>query len=104
MKETEVSRLGQQCLRAVGLRAIRVHAGKVAVKGGYMQLAPAGWPDFVVPLPLGRVLWWESKTPTGKLSEDQKRVHASLRRMGHSVITTSDAAHLVECAIAIQRA
>ncbi len=44
-----------------------------------------GWPDLVIVLPAGRVVWLEMKAQDGRLSEAQARVHAQLRTIGHHV-------------------
>lgn len=44
-----------------------------------------GWPDRIVALENGEVLWVELKRPGGKLSALQKKVHADLARLGHNV-------------------
>ena len=46
-----------------------------------------GWPDRIVPLPDGRVLWVELKRPGGKLSPLQVKVHTDLRKLDHNVQT-----------------
>lgn len=44
-----------------------------------------GWPDRIVPLENGEVLWVELKRPGGKLSALQAKVHADLAKIGHHV-------------------
>jgi hypothetical protein len=44
-----------------------------------------GWPDRIVPLKGGGVLWVELKRPGGKLSALQKKVHKDLFNFGHDV-------------------
>jgi hypothetical protein len=46
-----------------------------------------GWPDRIVPLKGGGVLWVELKRPGGKLSALQEKVHKDLRAVGHAVYT-----------------
>jgi VRR-NUC domain len=43
-----------------------------------------GMPDLVVAAPLKRTLWLEVKTPTGRMSAEQKEVQAVLRDMSHA--------------------
>lgn len=47
-----------------------------------------GWPDRIVALENGEVLWVELKRPGGTLSALQEKVHADLARLGHSVHVT----------------
>jgi hypothetical protein len=49
----------------------------VATKLTSMQ---RGWPDLLVVLPGGTVLFLEVKTATGRLSPHQIRIHAELKR------------------------
>jgi hypothetical protein len=44
-----------------------------------------GWPDRIVPLENGEVLWVELKRPGGKLSALQTKVHSDLEKLGHKV-------------------
>jgi hypothetical protein len=44
-----------------------------------------GWPDRIVPLENGEVLWIELKRPGGKLSALQAKLHAELGKIGHKV-------------------
>ena len=44
----------------------------------------AGVLDLVLILPMGRVAFWECKTPGGRLSIDQHRFIARLEASGHS--------------------
>lgn len=44
-----------------------------------------GWPDRIVPLKDGGVLWVELKRPGGKLSALQEKVHKDLFNLGHDV-------------------
>ncbi len=72
-----------KALRTAGYIVMRTHAGKVKVRGGYMQQNEAGTPDLhVVP---GTYL--ETKTEDGDLSADQRKMHAKLRRAGGRVET-----------------
>ncbi len=45
MSETDISRCIQDALAKAGVLVVRVHSGKVKVKGGWMQLARKGTPD-----------------------------------------------------------
>ena len=44
-----------------------------------------GWPDRIVPLENGEVLWVELKRPGGKVSALQTKVHNDLNKLGHKV-------------------
>lgn len=44
-----------------------------------------GWPDRIVALENGEVLWIELKRPGGQLSALQEKVHADLAKRGHTV-------------------
>jgi hypothetical protein len=52
-----------------------------------VQDLPAGWPDFTFTVN-NRVLFIEMKVHGGKLSEDQKRMHALLVHLGNEVHIT----------------
>lgn len=44
-----------------------------------------GWPDRIVALENGEVLWVELKRPGGVISPLQQRVHDDLGKLGHKV-------------------
>jgi len=44
-----------------------------------------GWPDRIVPIENGQVLWVELKRPGGKVSALQAKVHQDLDKLGHKV-------------------
>lgn len=44
-----------------------------------------GWPDRIVALENGEVLWVELKRPGGKLSALQVKAHDDLAKLGHKV-------------------
>lgn len=44
-----------------------------------------GWPDRIVALSCGRILWVELKRPGGKTSPLQDKLHQQLRELGHEV-------------------
>lgn len=86
--ETIRQRTITQALRSVGRIVLRTHSGKVRVKGGWMQQNESGTPDLhVVPN-----FYLETKTLTGSLSDDQKRVHEKIRRQGGVVAVVRTAA------------
>lgn len=45
-----------------------------------------GAPDLVLALPNKEVIWIEVKSPIGRLSDNQKHVHAMLETIGHKII------------------
>jgi hypothetical protein len=47
---------------------------------------PKGFPDLLVILNKGRVVFCECKAKYGRLRDDQKKFHAELQRRGHKVI------------------
>lgn len=44
-----------------------------------------GWPDRIVALPNGKVLWVELKRPGAKTSPLQDKIHHELRKLHHNV-------------------
>jgi hypothetical protein len=85
-------------LSAAGRIPVRVHSGKVKVRGGWMQLAPNGTPDLYV-VGWG---WLECKTDTGKLNADQMRMHRLLRAEGERVAVVRSAAEALRAVISNQ--
>lgn len=63
----------QQC-KKYGLMSLKLH----------VRFA-RGWPDRIVALENGEVLWVELKRPGGKVSALQAKVHADLAKIGHHV-------------------
>jgi len=45
-----------------------------------------GAPDLILALPNKEVIWIEVKSPIGRLSDNQKHVHAMLETIGHKII------------------
>ena len=45
-----------------------------------------GWPDRIVMLPDGKVLWVELKTEKGVVSPRQAQIHLTLSKIGHPVL------------------
>jgi hypothetical protein len=45
-----------------------------------------GAPDLILALPNREVIWIEVKSPIGRLSDNQKHVHAMLDTIGHKII------------------
>ena len=46
----------------------------------------SGAPDLILALPNKEVIWIEVKSPVGRLSDNQKHVHAMLDSIGHKII------------------
>lgn len=69
--ETQISRQIQDAVARLGVTLARTQSGKVRVNGGWMQLAPEGWPDLTGYLPNGRFLGIEVKRPGQKPSAAQ---------------------------------
>ena len=63
----------QQC-KKLGLLTLKLHVR-----------FSRGWPDRIVPLNNGQVLWIELKRPSGKTSALQDQVHEKLRNLNHDV-------------------
>lgn len=85
MSETDRYSPIKAALELAGHIVTRVHSGKVKVKGGWMQLADEGTPDFHVASPGGRSTWLEVKDDKGFLSEAQERWHERAKKEGHRV-------------------
>lgn len=58
-------------LKQLGWKVIRLNSGKVRVKGGFMQLCPAGTPDILCFDNAGALLWVECKAAFAKKRNDQ---------------------------------
>lgn len=80
-------------------RNAAIEAGKLRAEG----LRP-GMPDMVFWREPGRVLWVEVKNGTGgRLSPEQRSVHAALLRDGHEVVVVRDLAGACEVIIGFFR-
>jgi hypothetical protein len=68
--------------------------GKIEVLGGMcLKFWPGyftGFPDRIVLMPGGFILFVETKTPTGKLSARQRLVHKMLKRLGFRIECITD--------------
>ena len=78
-----------RCSVLRGIFSIPNESNRGAIMTALMKQAglTPGWPDLGVPLSGGRVFWLELKTKQGRLSDNQKKVHAMLRELGHDVTT-----------------
>lgn len=62
--------------------------GKVEQRGGIcMKCGQDGWPDRLVLLPAGVVVWVETKRPRGRVAPLQTYRRAQLERVGQRVET-----------------
>jgi hypothetical protein len=96
VSETQLSRSIQDALAGVGLWCIRVHSGKVRVRGGWLQLAEPGTPD----LYCIALCWFEVKLPGQKPNADQLKWHARAKAMGEKVYVVSSVEEAVEHGLA----
>ena len=87
MSETDISRSIRDTLTSAGYHIERVNSGKVPTRNGWFAGASPGTPDTIVVSPYG---WLETKTPTGKLSEAQRKWHARARARGVRVEVVRD--------------
>lgn len=88
MSEADIQRAILDAFRAMGVLAFRINSGKVRVRGGWYQGAPAGFPDVVVVVPPhGRMLGLEVKDAKGATSEVQDKMHQDLCGAGVAVRT-----------------
>jgi hypothetical protein len=82
VSETALSKSIQAALRGLGFRVLRLPAGHYRGAGGSrVQVGEAGMPDLLV---LG-VGWLEVKTPTGRLSAEQRAWHQEAADLGEFV-------------------
>lgn len=84
MSETALKRAIVTALTRAGAWVWRMQAGKVKVRGGWMELAPEGMPDLlgVIP-PTGRLFGLEVKKPKGSRFEPaQLATHERLNAAG----------------------
>lgn len=101
MSESTIQRAILDALLAAGAFAFRAQAGKVKVRGGYMNLCPAGTPDILVIVPpRGMVVGLEVKTLTGELRESQLAWAAKVRALGGVVETVRSPAEAVAAYVA----
>jgi hypothetical protein len=83
MSENAIQAQVMQVLKQLGICCIRINAGKVKVRGGWMQLAPEGTADLAV-FPDARMpVWIEMKQPKKGPSKEQKEFQSQVERLGH---------------------
>ena len=101
MSEADIQRGIIEALAAIGAFALRVQAGKVQVRRGWMQLAPQGTPDiYVLVPPHGLSLWLEVKTAKGEERECQLAWATKARARGATVVTVRSPQDAVEAYLA----
>ena len=71
----------------LGIFAMRVNSGKVKVRGGWVQLAPAGTADIAIYPRDQRPVWVETKIKDGELSDEQCAFADRVADLGHSYWT-----------------
>lgn len=74
MRESTFEKGLKRMLEAIGCWCLKFWPGYIT-----------GFPDRIVLIPGGRIIFVETKTPTGKLSARQRLVHKQLRRLNFSV-------------------
>lgn len=88
LSESTIQRAILDALLAAGAFAFRAQAGKVKVRGGYMNLCPPGTPDILVVVPpAGLLLGLECKALTGELRESQIAWRSKAQALGAKVET-----------------
>lgn len=107
-EESNIQRDGIKTLENTpGLIVLRLNSGKVPVRGGWMQLCPAGTPDIVVFSQNGRVGWAETKRPKGKnheagyRSDEQIEFERRVRNFGHLYCIPRSAEDFVDFAVSM---
>lgn len=74
-----------------GIPALRINAGQLKVGSRLVRLAPAGTSDILAILPpQGRFLAIEVKTPSGRLTADQRAFLEGVRRCGGVAMVVRD--------------
>lgn len=82
MSETDLSRDVQSALEGLGAIVVRVQSGVFKGAGGHIvRAARKGTPDLWVAW-RGSAGWLETKTPTGRLSPEQKTWHERAAKQG----------------------
>jgi hypothetical protein len=84
-----------------GVVAYRIFTGSLAYFGRYISGARKGFPDIGAVI-AGRAIFFEAKTETGKVSNEQERLHDRLQRAGarvHVIRSVADALHIAKDAL-----
>lgn len=96
-EEGDIKRAILDALLVAGAFAFRAQAGKVKVRGGYMNLCPPGTPDILVIVPpTGLLLGLEVKSATGEERESQLAWAAKVRALGGAVETVRTPAEALD--------
>jgi len=78
-RERQVEQYLRRQVEALGGRCVKFDPGTAR-----------GWPDRIVLLPRGHLIWAELKRPVGgRLSDAQRVAHEELRRLGQYVVVLS---------------
>lgn len=82
MTEAQIQRDIEQFLRLSGFLVYRMNSGKVR---NNVRMNEKGTPDLLA-VGLHRTLWIEVKTPEGRVSTDQKRMHERLEHRNQEIL------------------
>lgn len=99
MTETQLSRDIQTALRKCGVLVVRVQSGRVAAN---VHGAVKGTPDLWFAWG-GHQGWLEVKTPTGKLSAEQRRWHDVATHCGAFVRVVRSVGEAIEAVTGVRR-
>lgn len=101
--ETSISRAIAKAVADLGFKVLRLHSGKVKVRGGYMRHNERGTPDRCVLLSGGSVVFLEVKKPGGKVREKQAQWHRDVARWGHRVAVVDSVGDAVAAVLEAER-
>ncbi len=93
--ETGIQATIVKALRTAGYVVLRIHCGKVKVRGGWMQQNEEGTPDLYV---VGKC-FLETKTPIGTMSKEQRDMVLKLWAQGVPVYTARSAGEALEAVV-----
>lgn len=102
--ETELSAAATKLVESAGFPVLRLQAGRVRARNGWVHGNKAGCPDKLAVLSRGRIAWLEAKFEGGERSPEQERWHADARRRGHIVITFWTPAEALRGVLAAEKA
>lgn len=108
--ETEISRQIAEYLDKRGFFNLRLNAGKVKVKGGWLTGVKEGCPDrfFLLPKELTEgfasvAVFIEVKTATGKLSPVQIEMHKTISKKGGFVIVATSLTEAISAITTLEK-